>query len=402
MAIAGTKVAIIGGSIAGCATAQALIRAGCNVSVFERTPASLSDRGAGIVVPLPLRDQLIEAGYLPTDYAHCVMGERWWQHHDGSAGGRRLWTQPSAGVTNNWSMLWRALRSGVTDDVYHGGVALREFSDQGESVSVTLSDGTTRHFDALIGADGYRSAIRAKLHPEARAVPAGYVLWRGNYAESELVDRSLLGEADRTSAWLTVTFPGGHGVLYMIPDFEGKGRRVNWAIYSRPPQALGGDGVTSVPPGGVSAEVYQTLERLLADHFPPRIAALVQHSARRNVSIQPIYDGMIDSYGQNRVALVGDAGTMTRPHTGSGATKALQDVLALEDCIAGHTDWPAALADYDTRRAAANNTLVELGRRIGRAQVEETPDWAAMTPTDFADWTQATLDGTSLYFYEKA
>ena len=33
---------------------------------------------------------------------------------------------------------------------------------------------------------------------------------------------------------------------------------------------------------------------------------------------------------------------------------------------------------------------VELGTRIGHAQVEATPNWAAMTPADFEKWTQAT------------
>ena len=63
MAIEGMKVAIAGGSIAGCATAIALSRAGCDVTVFERS-SSLQDRGSGIAIPVPLRDQLIEAGYI--------------------------------------------------------------------------------------------------------------------------------------------------------------------------------------------------------------------------------------------------------------------------------------------------------------------------------------------------
>jgi hypothetical protein len=57
------------------------------------------------------------------------------------------------------------------------------------------------------------------------------------------------------------------------------------------------------------------------------------------------------------------------------------------------------LIAYDAERATAGNTLVDLGKRIGRAQVEHTPDWATMTPADFEAWTAATLSGESLYFY---
>ena len=58
MGIAGSKVAVVGGSIAGCATAIALTRAGCDVEVLERSSTGLRDRGAGIAMPHPLRESL--------------------------------------------------------------------------------------------------------------------------------------------------------------------------------------------------------------------------------------------------------------------------------------------------------------------------------------------------------
>jgi 2-polyprenyl-6-methoxyphenol hydroxylase-like FAD-dependent oxidoreductase len=43
------RVGIIGGSIAGCATAALLHRVGHDVTVFERSESDLVSRGAGIV-----------------------------------------------------------------------------------------------------------------------------------------------------------------------------------------------------------------------------------------------------------------------------------------------------------------------------------------------------------------
>src|SRR5215471_20810572 len=63
-AATGLNVAIVGGSIAGCAAAIALRRSGCEVTVYERSPANLRDRGYGIGIPLVVRDELAEAGYL--------------------------------------------------------------------------------------------------------------------------------------------------------------------------------------------------------------------------------------------------------------------------------------------------------------------------------------------------
>ena len=57
MSIEGSSVGIIGGSIAGCASAIALSRLGCAVTVLERSSSGLKDRGSGIAVPVPLRDE---------------------------------------------------------------------------------------------------------------------------------------------------------------------------------------------------------------------------------------------------------------------------------------------------------------------------------------------------------
>ena len=52
------NIAIVGGSIAGCSAAIALLRAGHQVTVFERSLQPLSDRGAGIVIPMALLQKL--------------------------------------------------------------------------------------------------------------------------------------------------------------------------------------------------------------------------------------------------------------------------------------------------------------------------------------------------------
>lgn len=44
--------------------------------------------------------------------------------------------------------------------------------------------------------------------------------------------------------------------------------------------------------------------------------------------------------------LIGDAATLSRPRTGSGATKAMQDVRLLEALSAEHATWGHA-ADQD-------------------------------------------------------
>src|SRR5882724_4102651 len=69
-AATGLNVAIVGGSLAGCAAAIALRRAGCEVTVYERSRGKLEDRGAGIGMPLALLHTLIERDLVDADMAH--------------------------------------------------------------------------------------------------------------------------------------------------------------------------------------------------------------------------------------------------------------------------------------------------------------------------------------------
>lgn len=403
--VAGSRIGVVGGSIAGCAAAIVLERAGCDVVVFERSSVGLRDRGAGIAIPVALRESLIVEGFLDEGYPYWPAEGRRWVIDDGaSPAGRLLWRQAGQASLNNWSILWKALRSRVDDDRYRDGSMVVAVTNRGDArVDLTLEGETTESFDLVVGADGYRSKVRSSLFPEVRPEYAGYVLWRGNYPESRLVDRGPLNDADAHNEWYTVCFPGGHGVIYMIPGDDDRAdighRRVNWAVYARAPDGLAFDAPISVAPGKVTQGLYDSFEAILDSHFPQWQASVLRLNAREEVSIQPIYDETTPAYVSDRIMLIGDAGTVTRPHTGSGATKALEEALALKRLIAEHDDWDAVLSAYNDERTAAGNTIVELGRRIGRAQVEQTPDWANMTEQDFEAWTKSTLDGTTLYFY---
>lgn len=405
MAVDGLKVAVVGGSIAGCAAAIALSRAGCRVTVYERS-TSLQDRGSGIAIPVPLRDQLIDAGYIDAGYATCRLHFRRWVIKEGDNPlGRRLWGQVSEGEANNWGNLWRSLRSKVADEIYRAGSAIDECTADDDQVAVRFEDGSTEIFDAVVGADGYRSRVREVIHPDSEPQYAGYVLWRGNYEESRVADRTWLEETADDGSWYTVCFPGGHGVFYMIPGFDDRSdvghRRVNWAVYAPAPPGRDFSDPGSLAPGSVDDELFAVFDALVEERFPPYHQQLIRHSAPEEISLQPIYDEPISSYVQGRLLLIGDAGTVTRPHTGSGATKALQDALTLERLAREADDWESMAAAYNEERVASGNSLVELGRRIGYAQVENTPDWRSMKPADFVAWTKATLAGDNLYFYGK-
>jgi 2-polyprenyl-6-methoxyphenol hydroxylase-like FAD-dependent oxidoreductase len=397
--VRGSRVGIVGGSIAGCATAIALRRLGCEVTVFERSAGELADRGSGIVVPLPLRDELVAANYLPARYRSCALAGRWWVIADGSPSGRQLWDQPGEAVANNWSVLWRSLRRQVPDHCYHRDARIDAVTDTGDGAEVATGSGVER-FDVVIGADGYRSVVRAQLNPGSAPRPAGYAMWRGNFAASRLDVTAAWEELLGSQRWVTVVFDGGHGLVYPIPDFDGDGLRVNWVIYSPWPAglALDEDEPDSIPPGRVPIPALADYQRLLERHVPARWRPLFD-SPSDEISLQPIYDETADRYAAGRIALVGDAATVARPHAASGATKALQDARLLEILGSEHREWAPLLGAYDADRSEFGRSIVELSRRIGLHQVERTPPWGEMTPDDFRAWTATILGGRPHYLY---
>lgn len=58
------------------------------------------------------------------------------------------------------------------------GTTLTAFEDHGDSVTVTLSDGSTETVDLLVGADGIRSTVRGMIGIETGPSPVGMGIWR--------------------------------------------------------------------------------------------------------------------------------------------------------------------------------------------------------------------------------
>ncbi|MCK1795007.1 FAD-dependent monooxygenase [Streptomyces sp. XM4193] len=393
----GSRVAVIGGSIAGCAATLAAVRAGAaSVTVYERAGGELRDRGVGISLHDDRYSELHEAGYVTPEMPYKQLDRRVWTVRDGDTGlGRGLATQPFPFRAYNWGSLWQELRRRVPEGVdYRSRAAVAAVSQDADGVTVRLAGGGEERHDAVVGADGYRSVVREAMFPHLSPLYAGYVGWRG-------------AGTDAGGAWpddgeaRTVVFPGGHCVIYRILTADGSSR-VNWVLYTAPPEELAKelnlDEPTSLPPGRLSSQLTTYLRQLVAEHFPPYWAESILGTPPDSTILQPIYDLEVPGYAQGRLCLAGDAATVARPHIGGGSVKALQDAAALESSWREATDWDAAMAAYDRGRTEIGTAMVAQARRLGRAQVEETPDWAGLDEEQFQGWWQEqnrTPDGRS-------
>ncbi|WP_030716030.1 FAD-dependent monooxygenase [Streptomyces sp. NRRL F-2580] len=393
----GGTVAVVGGSIAGCAVATAAARAGAGeVVVLERTRGRLEDRGVGLCIHDERAVELGASGTLPAGIAAHRLERRRWVVRDDAAGpgGRVVWEQPFPFHSYHWGLLWRGLRESVPGSVvYRQGETVTAVGAAGTAgAEVRLAGGSVERYDLVVGADGYRSVVREALCPRSRPHYAGYVCWRGNVDAARL---AVLGsEADSVpEAVTTVCFAGGTCVVYRIPGPDGP--RVNWVLYAPPPRGGGlrFDDATSFPPGGLTPELAEHLGALLDREFPPYWGRALALTPPADTFVQPIYDLETARTAAGRLLLAGDAATVVRPHNTSGAAKALQDATALAEGWRRVGSFEELLHGYEESRGAAGRELVALARRLGRAQVEETPAWAAMDGGGMAAWWQGQLAG---------
>ncbi len=357
--------------MAGLFAGLLLRRQGWRVDIYERSGEELASRGAGIVTHPELYRVLAACGLHQDRSLGVEVPGRITLDRDGTILGRH----PLVQMTTSWDRLYRLLRDAFPSEAYHTGTAVEGFEQSGEGVEVTLSDGRRDRADLLIGADGFRSGLRARLMPELAPAYAGYVAWRGLVEETALARVCSPDFID----WFGFCLPRHEQILgYLVAgvgdDLRPGHRRYNWAWY-RPAAAESGlaDLLTdaegrrhemAIPPDLVRDEVTARLradaERLLAPEFN-EVVRLTERPF-----FQPIYDLESPKLVFGRVLLMGDAAFVGRPHVGMGVTKAAADAMALAEALeAADYDHRVALPLWEADRLRYGRAVVVRGQELG-------------------------------------
>ena len=321
------KAIIVGGSISGLFAALYLRRRGWKVNVYERSPVALTGRGAGIMTHPEMRAALTELG-LETgrDFGVPVEGRVVL-----NVEGRVIGRHDRAQIATSWNRLFEMLSGALGSDAYHLGKDFVRLSQERGGVVAHFADGTSAVGDLLVGADGFRSAVRTQLLPEAQPLYAGYVAWRGLIGED--VALTALGQAifDRLSFALP---PGEQFLGYPVagPGNDLRRGHRSWNIvWYRPadearqmPRLLTDERGTrhelSIPPPLVARRVVREMRAAADRLLPPQFRTVMRMMGQP--FLQPIYDLESARMAFGRVALVGDAAFVVRPHVGGGVVKA--------------------------------------------------------------------------------
>jgi 2-polyprenyl-6-methoxyphenol hydroxylase-like FAD-dependent oxidoreductase len=363
------RAVVIGGSMSGLLCGLLLRRSGWSVDIYERVETELSGRGAGIVAQGELIERLRKLG-LATD----ELGVHITTRKILDARGELTHSYECPQVLTAWERVYRLLRDAFPPAHYHRGRGLAGLSQDANGVTAHFADGEILAADLLVGADGIRSTVRQQVLPEAVPQYAGYSAWRALIAESAFPKEVH----DELFEFMSFGLPPGEQFLgYPVAgpdnDLRVGHRRFN-VVWYRPADETtklqwlltdesGHTHAISIPPPLIRceaiAEMRADAERLLAPQFR-QIVRLIGEPI-----LQPIYDLTSPHMAFGRVAILGDAAFVARPHVAAGVSKAADDAAALAEALRDETDVASALRKFETRRLAENHRIIERARHLG-------------------------------------
>ena len=365
------RALVIGGSLGGLFAANLLHRQGWDVQVFEQAGEALAGRGAGIITHPDLFTALQRIGIAINDSFGVDITGRIAYDRSGAAVG----TLDIRQCLTTWGRLYALLKDAFPGERYHFGHTCTAVTPDAQSVTAHFANGAQAEGDLLIGADGIRSTVRAQLAPADRPEYAGYIAWRG------LVDETELSQSTHRDLFPLFGFslaPREHMLGYPVAGFTNStraGERCYNFVWYRTAHAErvlpqlctdihGHWHDMAIPPPLIRPEVVANMRRAAQDALSPQFAEVVAKT--KQPFFQAIFDLESRTMAIGRVALLGDAAFVARPHCGMGVSKAASDAMALADAMAeANNDLTQALAIYSTTRVRFGRAVVAHARELG-------------------------------------
>ncbi|XP_078177141.1 FAD/NAD(P)-binding oxidoreductase family protein [Carex rostrata] len=375
------KAAVVGGSIAGLCCAHALISAGWDAAVIEKSTAPLtpsrSPTGAGLGLDPQSREilvrwisdpQLHQATFpLSTDLNRAT--------DSGNKTSKTLTRDENFNFrAAHWadlhSMLYKELPPGLilwghqfisfqtSMDKSTIGVKCR-VAETGEIVEIEV--------DLLVAADGCLSAIRQKFLPNLKLRYAGYCAWRGvlDYSDKEDSDLILGMRKAYPELGNCLYFDlarDTHAVLYEL-----KNKRLNWIWYVNQPEPESkGRSVTMK----VNRDALHNMLEEANKVWVPQLARLMQDTTDPFINIIYDCDPLPHLHWEGKIVLVGDAAHPTTPHGLRSTNMSVVDAHVLGKCLEryGLEDLEKALEEFQAIRLPVVSEQVLYARKLGRVK----------------------------------
>ncbi|MET3901213.1 2-polyprenyl-6-methoxyphenol hydroxylase-like FAD-dependent oxidoreductase [Devosia sp. UYZn731] len=351
--IAPWRIAICGAGIGGLVLAIQLRQAGLDPVVFERRNEAqlrsegvfltLAPNGVNALRALGLADAVVEAGLLTRGIA--MFNER------GKKLGLIDYRTHKARFGAPSVTIGRGVLLGLLlDAARQAGADLRLEQDidgiaEGSDGVGLRSGGALMSFDMAIGCDGLRSSVRRLIFPELPQPVYSGLIGTGGMVEAP-------GVAS-TDGIMNMTF----GKRAFFGYLRLPGAPVMW--FNTYPALEGAVGAVASPAA-----------------YARQIAAMHRDDPLDNAAIMSgvtaidrqyaVYDmPELPRWHSGRVLLMGDAAHAVAPHSGQGASMAIEDGLVLAACLAAPGKIAAAFERFVGLRKQRVQTAIRIGRAAG-------------------------------------
>jgi len=370
MAVNNKRALIIGGSLAGLFAANLLRKQGWQIAIYERTQGDLASRGAGIGTYRQLFDIMASLGIKDLE-SKCIPLKR---RLCFGASGEVVHEVHQLHTMSAWATIYNALKDLVPAHEYHAGKQLVDIEQVSDRVTAIFSDGSRETADLLVGADGLRSTVRQHYAPEIEPNYAGYVAWRG------MVDENDFSPEDHAQIFENYAFGFPEGEQFLAYPVLGRtnenirGKRSYNFVWYRPASAselqdlcTDEKGIchgSAIAPPLIRKELTKGIKAAAQQLLAPQLARIV------NQVPQPFFQAINDLESNRlvfgRVALIGDAAFIARPHVGGGITKAAIDAQTLAQALAAKSgDIDQALRAFEKQSLHFGKGVVDRARGLG-------------------------------------
>ena len=309
-------MAIVGGGLAGLATAHALARFEIQAEVFEAA-AALGEIGAAVNVAPNATRALIAIGLgekiaavansSPGIYTRNMQTGEFLEFND------RRKTAARYGApyyTFHRADLLDALASGLDHRLIHLDHRLVGVEERSKGVVLAFANGAKVEADFVIGADGVRSVIRHALYGHDHPTYTGQMVWRALLNRSD-VPRDVL-EPTGHIQWVG---PGCHLLAYCI-----RGEKlVNIVTQEDTDKWVEEGWSTRGDPDEMRSSFPNPEPRL------EKLLSIVTECSKWGLFTRPL----TENWGRGRIQLIGDAAHAMLPNAGQGACQAFEDAYIL-------------------------------------------------------------------------
>lgn len=359
------QVLIAGGGIGGLAAAIAAVRADWDVRLFERA-TQFSEVGAGIQLG-PNVVRRLQAWGLQRSLQQVIASPSALRACS-AVTGRELGRLPlgadmvqrygASYVTIHRADLHHILLQALQDlpEVHLNlNQSVSSYTEQDGVVTIRTSANKLIEGDALIGADGVRSAVRVQMLGDGPPRVTGHLAYRAMVHQAQLPKRLRTSEV---TAWLG---PQLHAIQY--PVRRGELQNLVVIVQGPPPDDLDHwDHSANLP--DLLAHLQGTCSYLrdLVEHVP---------DLGGEWRLWPVADRLPvaseSQMAQGLVALLGDAAHPMRPYLAQGAGMAIEDAAELQSALSMHDlEISLRLRRYALNRWQRNARVQERSLRNGR------------------------------------